>query len=340
MVREGLFGRFRALKKILHLSYTISAFTLIMLLGTPALWADSSDWVQVERFEQQLAKAREGKITAMYEVGRMYERGRGVGVDLARAADWYERASSAGNAAAKARLGILHYEGRGVAQDYQQAYKLLSAAANENIPSAQYQLALMYELGRGISQDRDQAIKWYSQASKGGDYRARNKLKTLNGGKAGPPSSTSTKAATNSATVSSGTLETILQRQWANGEQPAGLLPSKISQCSLKKDRIHCRAKQERNTSTATIVYQAESTVMKFNKARFKISYSKTILEVKPRTPSSAALDENDSAPVASNLKPGQKSREIILNCELVKGKSIICSQDNIQRYKFNLSAF
>ena len=52
----------------------------------------------------------------MYDVGKLYERGRGVIKNITTAADYFEKAASAGNASAQARLGVLYFEGRGVKQ--------------------------------------------------------------------------------------------------------------------------------------------------------------------------------------------------------------------------------
>ena len=53
--------------------------TLAILVFSAENHADGGeDWVLVKRFEEQLNKAKSGDSDAMYEVGRMYERGRGV----------------------------------------------------------------------------------------------------------------------------------------------------------------------------------------------------------------------------------------------------------------------
>ena len=143
--------------------------TLIILIGiNPSIQANNTDWMLVERFKSVQQQAQDGKVQAMYDVGRMYERGRGTAVNFSLAAEWYQKASAAGNAAAKARLGILYFEGRGVPQNHQQAYRLLNDAARANIPAAQYQLGLVYEWGTVVRQDKRQAIEWYQKALQGG----------------------------------------------------------------------------------------------------------------------------------------------------------------------------
>jgi len=349
--------------KTSYISYTSPIFLILLLVllasARPAR-ADSSDWVQVQRFERQLAKARDGKVSAMYEVGRMYERGRGVDINFAEAVNWFEKASAGGNAPAKARLGILYFEGRGVSQDHEKAYQLFKEAANENIPSAEYQLGLMYEWGTAVPQDRNEALKWYTKAKAHGDYRAENKIRQLKASvkKAPRPATTASAAAkpadtknTSSAakpagkksapvpTTPAGVLAAILQGQWSEGDLDAAVLPSKSSECSVKDSQIFCRGKQERSTTTEIIVFESESVLSDFNKTRFKLSYTNTAIEVKPKKKlRSGPMGENDSGPVTGNIKPGQKTRPRELDCEMIKGKRIKCSRDNIPQSSFDLA--
>ena len=44
--------------------------------------ANKDDWVLVDRFKRQLSSAKAGKLKAMYDVGKLYERGRGTNIDL------------------------------------------------------------------------------------------------------------------------------------------------------------------------------------------------------------------------------------------------------------------
>ena len=136
----------------------VLSLLLITLCISLPLQANQDDWVLVDRFKRQLASAEQGKVKAMYAVGKLYERGRGVQRDLTKAAEWYQKAADAGQTSAQSRLGIMYFEGRGVPQDYDKALKLLQAAARDNVPSAQYQMANMYELGTGVPQDLEKAI--------------------------------------------------------------------------------------------------------------------------------------------------------------------------------------
>ena len=156
----------------------ITIFCAIFFTSLPS-YANIADWGMVQQFNKKLEQANEGKISAMYDVGNLYMRGRGVNRSMTKAAQWFQKAASTGHAFAQARLGILYFEGRGVKQNYPRALKLLNAAAKQNVPSAYYQLANMFELGTGVPQNLHQSIYWYKKAEKSGYYLAKAKIERL-----------------------------------------------------------------------------------------------------------------------------------------------------------------
>ena len=58
-----------------------------------------------------LARAKAGDARAQNELGEMYENGRGVKQDPAKAAHWYQLAAHQGFAAAQLNLGVLYETG-------------------------------------------------------------------------------------------------------------------------------------------------------------------------------------------------------------------------------------
>ena len=58
--------------------------------------------------------AEQGYAKAQYNLGVMYDNGRGVDVNYKKAAEWYEKAAEQGLAEAQYNLGMLHYHGHGV----------------------------------------------------------------------------------------------------------------------------------------------------------------------------------------------------------------------------------
>lgn len=155
--------------------------------------------------------ASKGDPLAFFEVGAVYTEGRGVKVDLAEAAKWYQRAADAGVVPAEYRLASLYEKGTGVARDlpkartlYQRAAekgnasamhnlavmlassgdvapdfagagKWFAMAADRGIRDSQFNLAILYARGNGVKQDLEESYKWFAIAARDGDSDAGQK---------------------------------------------------------------------------------------------------------------------------------------------------------------------
>lgn len=319
--------RYRFTPKTASLFQIFFAFFLTLSLSLP-LSANQGDWVLVERFDKQLAAANAGKLKAMYDVGRLYERGRGVDINLAEATKWYKKASSAGQHNAQARLGIMYFEGRGVKQNYKKALQLLNAAAKNKVPSAQFQLANMYELGTGVPQNLKKAIYWYSESDKYGYYLAKDRitrLKNLPAATTGTVNRTAAKPARKSVRSASPTaiLSTITNGQWFKRRKAVAYLPSNISNCvNGSANTLHCiSTSQERSTGTELINYYVESRITVKNKTSFDIVYSNNVLSVE-----SLSIEDGDGnllEKTTSRIKKGKQGKKRKLSCR-IKNKNII----------------
>lgn len=106
-----------------------------------------------------------GDAKAQFELGFMYERGRGVQQNYTEAAAWYRKAAEQGNASAQFYLGQMYDIGKGVQQDYTEAAAWYRKAAEQSETLAQIHLGFLYEHGQGVSVDIVQAYKWYSLAA-------------------------------------------------------------------------------------------------------------------------------------------------------------------------------
>ncbi len=323
----------------------ISLLGTSLLIASPAL-ADSSDWLQVKRFRDVMNEAQKGRVQAMYEVGRKYERGRGTGRNLQKAAEWYQKAAEANYTPAMARLGILYVEGNGVEQDLDKALRLLGRAAEENIPGAQYQLASMYELGIGVEQDIKQAISWYRKAFDGGYYRADDKVRQLRAqleGEARTPDTPRTaKQTADRSSTRTNTLTSLLQGSWQRNGRPAGYLPSSISQCRRQNNVIRCiSTAQERSTGSQTITYNTEAVLSNFDGERFEITYSNNVLEISRENTSTASAFEEETtqaAPAAVQQASDQQNFSHQLECRLetpANPRRIHCTKDRIRTLQF-----
>lgn len=292
--------------------------------------ANPGDWGMVQRFNKQNKLATEGNVKAMYDVGKLYERGRGVNKDMAKAAEWFQKAADGGNASAQARLGILYFEGRGVKQNYNSALKLLNSAAKANVPSAQYQLANMYELGTGVKQNLKKSIFWYQKADKYGYYLAKAKVTRLqkllkSGGtinrKATP------QAVANAKKAPSPLIQKIINGRWNKRNKAVGYLPSSIANCSKDSyNTMRCiSTSQERSTGSEIITYNTESVITTKGKNKFDVSYSNNVLEVALLTVEDGDGETIEQAP--SRIKTGKQGKKRKLKCSLKNNKTIACSK-------------
>jgi TPR repeat protein len=104
--------------------------------------------------------ANQGDASAQFNLGLMYENGRGVPQDYAEAAKWFGKAAEQGDASAQFNLSHMYYKGLGVPQDYAKAAEWVHRAADQGDAKAQTLLGYMYVLGQGVPQDYVLAHMW------------------------------------------------------------------------------------------------------------------------------------------------------------------------------------
>jgi len=123
--------------------------------------------------------AEKGDAIAQYKLGSSYLSGSGgVQQDYAEAANWFKLAAVQGLTAAQFDLGYLYQEGKGVAKDYVASASYYRAAAEQGYPTAQNNLASLYEHGWGVPKNPSEAISWYRAAAEHGDPAAQCNLAT------------------------------------------------------------------------------------------------------------------------------------------------------------------
>ena len=110
-----------------------------------------------------LPLAEQGDASAQYNLGVMYEKGRGVPQDYKEAVKWYRLSAEQGHAFARSNLGQMYLKGLGVPQDYVSAHVWFNLSSSngvkngtegrnmaekkmtkQQIEKAQFNLGLMY----------------------------------------------------------------------------------------------------------------------------------------------------------------------------------------------------
>jgi len=86
-----------------------------------------------------------------------------------------------GDVDAQFNLGLMYDKGKGVPQDYKRAVNWYTKAAEQGVAGAQYNLGLMYANGQGVPQDYIKAHMWWNIASASGGEKARTDMDILAG---------------------------------------------------------------------------------------------------------------------------------------------------------------
>ena len=165
-----------------------------------------------EAFKWMFLAAQQGHVQAEFNVGVMYQTGRGVERDTSEALKWYRKAAAEGLAEAQNNMGIIYYHGWGVPRDNVEASKWYRMAAEQGdrmaqnnlgmmyddeqtepeeysvafakatkqrFASSQYDLGFIYSHGISRDEDLDEAAGWYRKASEGGHTWAQFDLAKL-----------------------------------------------------------------------------------------------------------------------------------------------------------------
>ncbi|MCP8896289.1 SEL1-like repeat protein [Shinella daejeonensis] len=113
---------------------------------------------------------------AQYRLANLYEKGQGVERDLSRARDLYEKAAQRGNASAMHNLAVLLATGIGNATpDFTGAARWFQQASDLGVRDSQFNLAILYARGNGVKQDLEESYKWFAIAARDGDTDAAQK---------------------------------------------------------------------------------------------------------------------------------------------------------------------
>ena len=78
-----------------------------------------------------------------------------------------------GDVDAQYNLGMMYDYGKGVTQDYKEAVKWYLLAAEQGSASAQYNLGVMYDNGEGVIQDYVRAHMWFNLVTSKGSKKGR-----------------------------------------------------------------------------------------------------------------------------------------------------------------------
>jgi TPR repeat protein len=124
---------------------------------------------------QPLAEAGDPK--AQFNLGVLYDEGKGVVRSRAMTIAWWEKAAAQRMPLALHNLAHLYLGGGdGASPDYDKAREYLELATKLGLPRSQYTLGKMYEYGLGSPRDDAKAAELYKMAAERGFDRAQYNL--------------------------------------------------------------------------------------------------------------------------------------------------------------------
>lgn len=147
----------------------VFAATTLALGAAPSLSAQEAE----PRFTLATvqAEAAKGQADAISTLGWMYETGKGVGEDDAKAASLYRTAIAQGDSFGQWRMGVMIDEGAAQGTS-EQAVALFRQAAAQKSAGATASLGVMYATGRGVERDFEAAMRYYQAAARMGSAHA------------------------------------------------------------------------------------------------------------------------------------------------------------------------
>ncbi len=108
-----------------------------------------------------------------FNLGLMYEKGKGLPADFLKAKEWYEAAAQQGHRQAMVQLAGLYFNGLVGARDDEKAYEWYQKAAALGDRDALYQLGLLSETGVATTLDFTKALHYYQQSADKGNAKAK-----------------------------------------------------------------------------------------------------------------------------------------------------------------------
>ncbi|WP_133140780.1 tetratricopeptide repeat protein [Legionella genomosp. 1] len=120
--------------------------------------------------------AATGDAIAQYDLGLLYENGKGMPVNPEKAREYFQQAAEQGYGKAMTQLAGLYFNGINGIRDEQQALHWYKKAVAAGDSGAMYQLGLLSETGVATKLDFPNAVSYYQQASDLGNEKAQMAL--------------------------------------------------------------------------------------------------------------------------------------------------------------------
>lgn len=134
-------------------------FVVFVCLSLVAFAADPEQ--EKKEAEEMLRLAEQGIASAQYQLGVMYNWGKGVPEDNKEAAKWLLKAAEQGHDNAQVNIGYFYIQGKGVPKDFSAGMDWLLKAAEQGKDEAMANIAAMYHKGEGVTRNEAMAYMWF-----------------------------------------------------------------------------------------------------------------------------------------------------------------------------------
>ena len=118
--------------------------------------------------QEWLVLAKAGHTKAQYNLGILFDQGKGVAQDRETAVKWWRQSAESGFRLAQHNLANAYIAGDGVAQSYKDAVLWLERASEAGLNRSRYTLGKMYHYGLGVAADAKRAAALYQAAAETG----------------------------------------------------------------------------------------------------------------------------------------------------------------------------
>ncbi len=165
------------MKKVSIYFSILLLFLLVELSSVHAGWNEAKTAYEhgdyETEFQEYEALAEQGDVLARYNLGVMYDIGKGVPKDFAESLNWYKMAAKQREyARAQFYVGWFYYNGWSVPENYAEAFKWFKKAAEQGYALAQRILGEMYLEGEGVPRDYTMSYMWLNLAADQGNEGA------------------------------------------------------------------------------------------------------------------------------------------------------------------------
>ena len=163
--------------------YSIIVYLALSASGGAQDYDKGYDAAKIGDYETALKEwrplAEKKNALAQFQIGLLYQHGKGVSKNLVKAAILYQLAAEQNLASAQSSLGNFYLSGRGIKQDFKKALYWSKRAAFQGEVAAQTRLAFILRYGKGTKRNIPESLIWYKRAAKQGYAPAQDALATI-----------------------------------------------------------------------------------------------------------------------------------------------------------------